>query len=321
VRDLVARLAVRGRSGGPRPDRRGPLAVAVASALFGTITVGGRYFAMQGLSLLEISLTQVLFAAIVLGAVLIWQPRHRPAHSEIRFFLLFGMMGAGLQLTQFAGIILGVPVALVALLLYSQPIWTALLGRVWLQEPLTPRKLVAVAVAVAGAGVLVDPWSARTSSYSTAGLAAAAAGGLLLSLWVLMSRSSGLRGNHPLTTSFAYSASTSLWLLAITPLLRLFWSEPAFVRLHPGVWLGNWRAVAVYTLVASLLPALLANWGLRRVEASKGGVLLLFEPVSAALLAYALFGEPLGVRIGLGGLLVLASNVVVLSERAGSEQA
>lgn len=302
-------------------DFRHHLAIAFASALYGTITVGGRYFADSGYSLLEISLTGVVFTALVLLPWVVFVPTHRPRAADLALFVWFGAAGAGLQLAQFAGIVLGVPVAMVALLLYSQPIWTVILGRIWLQEPVTRAKLSALGLASTGTVVLLQPFS-DAPRYPVPGLLAALLGGVLLSLWVMFSRVSGLRGNAPLTTAFGYSAGTTLWLLALTPALRIVLPQPLLTRLDPTVWADQWLAVAVYTLAGNLLPALLVMWGLRRIHASTAGVLLLFEPVSAALLAYALFAEPLTGPIGLGGALILVSNYVLVrgEGRTGSHE-
>ncbi len=299
-------------------DRLRQLAVAVASVFYGTIAVGGRYFVNSGFSLLEVSLTGVLFGALLLGPMIAVIPAYRPRASDLGFFLLFGAAGAALQLTQFAGIVLGVPVALVVLLLYSQPIWTVIFARVWLQEAITRRKLGSVLLAVLGTVVLFDPFG-QIGDVSVAGLLAAMAGGLMLSLWVMFSRVSGLRGNPALTTTFGYTAFTAVWLLAAYPLVRALLPEPAMSRLDPAVWARQWQAVAVYTLVGSVLPALLAMWGLRRVQASTAGILLLLEPISAAVLAYLFFGESLTVGMWLGGGLILLSNVVLIGRGRGSE--
>lgn len=295
-----------------RPRLLHYLAVMAGAAFYGGITVGGRYFADLGYSLLQISLTGTLFGSLMLLPVLVCCPRYRIRPTEWLFFAGFGVAGALLQITQFAGIVLGVPVALVALLLYTQPIWTVILGRVWLGEPVTRPKIIALALAVVGTAVLVDPTGAA-SGHSRLGLGAALLAGLMLSFWVLFARVSALRGNESLTTTFGYSAGTALVLLGAIPLLRVIGPDQALARLDIPMWVDNWRAVGGYTLLAAVMPALLTMWGMRGVQASVAGVLLLLEPVSAALMAYVLFSEPLTSSIWFGGALILAANWVLLS--------
>lgn len=281
--------------------------------LYGSITVGGRWFAERGLSLFEISLVGVGFTALLLAPVLWWRPDLRLRRRQLGFFVAFGMIGGALQLAQFGGIVAGVPVAVVALLLYTQPIWTVLLGRWILGEAITPRKLLAAALALVGTVVLLEPFES-VGRHPPLGLAAALAAGLFLSLWVIWSRRSGLDGCHAVTTTFGYTGFSALFLLASWPLLRMVAPEGLF-RLDPRVYSDLAPDVAIYVLVAGLAPALLAMWGMQRVEASVAGILLLLEPVSAALQARWLWGETLDGPVLVGGGLVLLANWVLLRRR------
>jgi drug/metabolite transporter (DMT)-like permease len=290
------------------------LAVLAGATFYGGITVGGRWLSDRGFSLYEISLTTVGLTALVLLPLLVARPSLRPQRRDLKLFAAFGAVGAALQLTQFSGIVLGVPVALVALLLYTQPIWTVILGRVWLAEPVTRAKLGAVLLATVGVAVLLDPNGAAGDA-PVAGLVAAVLAGVALSIWVILARVSALRGNAAATTTFGYGAGSALWLLAVWPAAALLLPDPAMVRVSAAPFVEHWHWVALYTAAASLLPAMLTMWGMRRVEASTAGVLLLLEPVSAALLAWPLFGEPLGGNLALGAGLILAANWVLLRRR------
>jgi drug/metabolite transporter (DMT)-like permease len=205
-----------------------------------------------------------------------------------------------------------VPIALVALLLYTQPIWTVVLGRWLLAEMITPRKLGSAGLAIAGTVVLLDPIGLIGAEISKIGMLAALASGLFLSLWVILARISALRSNPALATTFGYSASTALVLLAVAPLAQAAIPDPALSRLEPAAWLVHWPAVALYTLIANVLPALLVIGGMRRVDASSAGVLLLLEPVSAALFAAWAFAEPLTANVLGGGALILGSNALLI---------
>ncbi len=284
--------------------------IIAASTLYGLITVGGQYFHNVGFSLYEISCL-IFFLAISLIPLLIFKKEYRFPREQITFFITFGFIGAGLQIGQFAGIVLGVPVAIVALLLYSQPIWTSVFGRLFLNETITTRKILALLLALTGILVLVNPFGIQ-NKFSAAGLMAALGAGVFFSLWVIWGRKSGLKNQHFLTTAFGYSFFTSLWLLLLYPLAAFLWDEPKFVRLDPGVYLEFWWVVAGFTICAGLMPHFLAFAGMRKVDASTTGVLLLFEPISAAVLAFIFFNQPLTSNIWLGGGLILFSNYVLL---------
>jgi drug/metabolite transporter (DMT)-like permease len=222
--------------------------IIAASTLYGLITVGGQYFHNVGFSLYEISCL-IFFLAISLIPFLIFKKEYRVPREQITFFIIFGFIGAGLQIGQFAGIVLGVPVAIVALLLYSQPIWTSVFGRLFLNETITTRKILALLFALTGILVLVNPFGIQ-NKFSAAGLLAALGAGVFFSLWVIWGRKSGLKNQHFVTSAFGYSFFTSLWLLLLYPLAAFLWDEPKFVRLDPGSYLQFWWVVAGFTIFA-----------------------------------------------------------------------
>jgi drug/metabolite transporter (DMT)-like permease len=286
-------------------------AVLVGSALYGGITVGGRVFANLGFSLLEISIVGGMFGALALLPALSRNPAWRIQRRDLTLFVGFGLMGVTLQITQFAGVVLGVPIAIVALLLYTQPVWTVVLGRMWLNEPITGRKLAALALAAAGVVLLVGP-TETTSQHSALGLAAAAVAGVMLSLWVILARISALRGNHPVTTTFGYQGATTVGLLAFWGVMSLAGQSAELWRLDPAMFALHWWPVIVYTIAVNVAPALLVMWGMHGQEASIAGVLLLMEPVSAAALAWFMFGESITGHVWLGGALILGANAVLV---------
>ncbi len=287
--------------------------ILLAAIFYGLITVAGKYFSDLGFSLYEISLL-IMFMPVALLPALLFRKDLRPQPRLFAFYVSFGLIGAGLQLTQFAGIVLGVPVAVVALLLYTQPIWTTVLGRLLLHEAITRRKIISAGLALIGVVFLVEPFSGHVTLNAT-GVLFAIAAGIFLSLWVIWGRKGGLRGQHFVTSAFGYAFFSSVCLLALYPLARWLFHEEAFVRLDFRNYLLHWRAVAGFTLFAGLTPACLAFSGMRTVEASTAGILLLLEPVSAAILAYLIFAQKPTSMIWIGGGFILFANYVLLQER------
>ncbi|MFQ5709474.1 MAG: DMT family transporter [bacterium] len=284
--------------------------ILAAAVFYGLITVGGKYFADLGFSLYEIALL-ISFSALTLIPVLLFNKKFRIRKAHLAFFIVFGLIGALLQLSQFAGIVLGVPVAVVALLLYTQPVWTTLLGRWLLEERITLKKLFVVPLAVVGILILVSPFQGPLRPDGL-GLLAALCAGIFLALWVIWGRSSGLRDQHFVTTTFGYSFFSALWLLVFYPVVHTVIAEVQISRLSFENYLEHWPGVAGYTLLAGLTPACLAFAGMKRVETSTAGILLLFEPVSAAALAYWLFGQPLTANVWFGGGVILLANYLLL---------
>jgi DME family drug/metabolite transporter len=84
--------------------------------------------------------------------------------------------------------------------------------------------------------------------------------------------------------------------------------------------LSGWLTVLYLGVVPSAVGYALYQRGLRHIPASTATILVLAEPLTAALLAWTLFGErltPIGIT---GGALLLAS-IVLLSRRGSGESA
>ncbi len=287
--------------------------VTTAALLYGTIAAGGQFFINSGLSLFEVSLYRVLLISLILLPVVLVKRQYLIKREAIYFFTVYGLIGAFLELTQFAGIALGVPVAIVVFLLYSQPIWTVPLARLMLDEKITVRKILSVVTAILGLSVLLKSWDIKSFD-SMAGVTCALLGGIFLSLWIIWGRKSGINTQHYLTTTIGWSGFSVIWLLLLWPITALFIQEPSIVELSLHSLANHWVNFLIFGLVAGVIPHLLFYRGMKNVQASIAGIILLLEPVSATLLAKITFDQPIGLNVLWGGCLILLSNYLVIRE-------
>lgn len=287
--------------------------VIIAAIFYGTITVGGKFFADLGLSLYEISLYPMVFMSLFFSIVVLLRRQYLFKKEMLSFFLFYGLIGALAILLQFGAIILGVPVAVVALLLYSQPIWTTVFGKLMLDERVTARKISAVAVAFAGVSLLLRSWNIERVG-SPAGIILATLGGIFLSLWIIWGRKSGINNQHYITVTAGWAFSSVLWLLLLWPVIRLFIQDSAIIGLSVGFPLKYWLLLVIFAFIACIIPALFFFKGVQKIDAFIAGIVLLMEPVSATIMASILFAQPIGLNILLGGSLILSSNYLALQK-------
>ncbi|MBI5884499.1 EamA family transporter, partial [archaeon] len=139
--------------------QQGCLLLAISGIMYGTLTVGGQFFSGLGLTLFEIAFYRMLIAFIFFLSIALVKRKYLIKKEMLPFFAVYGLIGFFLELGQFSGIVLGVPIAIAALLLYSQPIWTVLLGKLLLKEEITRKKVIAVSAAFAGIIILLNPLS------------------------------------------------------------------------------------------------------------------------------------------------------------------
>lgn len=84
---------------------------------------------------------------------------------------------------------------------------------------------------------------------------------------------------------------------------------PGGVTLPSGP--GGWWAVGYTAVGAAAIALLVQTWAQAQLPATRAAVIMTMEPVFAALFAVVLAGERLGLRIVLGGLLVLGAMLLV----------
>src|SRR3990172_4044690 len=285
--------------------------VLIAAILYGTITAGGQFFVNQGLSLFEISLYRVLFISLLLLPIVLIKRELLIKRGMLLFFLVYGLIGAFLELSQFGGIALGVPVAIVVLLLYSQPIWTIIIGRFMLNEKITLRKVLAVFIALSGVFIILKSWDIQ-SPKSLAGVISSLLGGVILSLWVIWGRMSGINKQHYVTTTIVYTSFSLVWLLLLWQIVNIFIAEPGIIRISTDFPLRYWFYFAIFGFIGGVIPHLFFYRGVQKVQAGVAGIILLLEPVSATVLADILFNQPIGLNIFIGGALILVSNYLII---------
>lgn len=293
----------------------GNLFIAASALFYGFITVGGRWLADGGCSLLEVSFYPLLLTALLLSIFRPGNLRLLFHRAHLPFFLTFGLIGAALQVTQYGGIVMGIPVAIVALLLYLQPMWTLLISRVCLGETITGPKLAGLLLCLGGVLILLAPAELQLPEVR-AGLTFALAAGMVLSCWVLWGkRSEQLDRVSPLVKTHGYALFSSLWLLPAAMAAPWLPLDRRFVELSGLRFQEQFWPIVAVALFAYLIPSCLFLAGVRHTEASTAGLLLVLEPLSAAVLAFLLLGQSIGWATAFGGSLILAANLLVLRPR------
>lgn len=287
--------------------------VALSAILYGGITAGGNFLLGVGLSVYEVSIYSLVIILVLLLPPLALRRDLFIKREYSLFYLIYGLIGASLQLSSFLALFLGVPVAIVAMLINTQPVWTTIIGRTFLGEAVNKRQMLAMAIALIGVVILLEPWTARQLGQMT-GILFSLAAGFLLSLWIIWGRRGGLNIQHSVTITFGFAASTLTMLLLFYPLVKLFSTDEKIIRLSFDLPASQWYFLIIFVLIANLTPHLLFFTGIRSVKAVTAGILLLLEPLSAAILAVIIFGQPLTPFMILGGSIILASNYFIIKK-------
>jgi DME family drug/metabolite transporter len=306
-------------------EREGVLSIASSGILYGLVTVGGSLLSRIGFSVLDVSFFFIFFSILALAPFALKKNPNLLSvmRSNWKFFILYAVVNLIILVSQFGSLALGLEPPIVALLLYTQPIWTMIFGRFAFSEKITVGRITIIILALIGVFLVTNPISffSQQVGLSTTNQTdklyselLALLGGLFLSLWLILGKKGRMsRIEEPVSLTFAVR-SFSLIPIGIVSLLafglgtRLFLSSPVDFNASLGY-------LVLFAIFAGAIPDYLFYRGVRKVAAVQAGVILLLEPVSAAVISIVIHIATLNLIQIAGGVLILLSNYFVVIER------
>ncbi len=285
--------------------------IIIAAILYGTIVAGGQFFKDLGMSVYELSIIRPVIVVLLILPFIIFNKKLRLKKQMIPFFTLYGLIGSFGILFQYAGLAYGVPVAVIIFLYYTQPIWTLFLGKLFLKESITKIKIISTIVALLGVLVLVKPWDI-TSVGKPIGLIFALLGAITGSLWIIMARKSGKQKQHYVTATFSYFLPLIVFIFLFQPISRLLFQDPSITRISFNFQPIFWIYALIWSIIGGIIPYFLYYKSTEKIEAGIAQIILLIEAISATLLAFIFFNQPIGINILVGGGLILVANYLVV---------
>jgi drug/metabolite transporter (DMT)-like permease len=284
----------------------GFLYVLAAAFMWGVIGVFTKFVLAEGVSALEIAFWRAVFGWMFFLAHAAVAGQLKAHRKDLPALLGFGVICVTLFYGAYQIAIRDVGMAMAAVLLYTAPAWVALLSKLVLKEEMTLVKAVCVAMTILGvACISLGPklMSGSTIDLNLFGLAAGLLSGFTYALYYIFGKKFLYR--YPTPTIFVYALPFGALLLL--PFIH-------FVHKSPEAWL----LMIGMALVTSYGAFSVYYAGLKRMDATHASVVATFEPLVAAVLAYALFGEKFSL-LGYAGssLIIAAVLMVVLSGTRG----
>lgn len=297
------------------PRARGVAMVVAAASFWGTAGLWTTWI-LRGsdLSAVQLAFVRDLAAFLILFAGL---RRARPdllrvQRAHLPWLALMGGVGIGLFHTLWNLSTLWNGVSLATVFQYTAPVVVTAAARVVWREPLTPRKLAAMCLALAGVALIVLPGALPALQVTASGLAAGLGSALTISVYILLAKRFAGVYNPWTLLLYMFGFAT----LALAP----------FAALSAGGWGMTphvLAALAAFVLLPTLAGFGLYTAGLRFLPASTASILSTIEVAFAALFAYLLLAERLGPGQWLGAGLILAAVALAAPPtrpRAGVER-
>lgn len=297
----------------PTP-RVGMLAIAVAGMLWGTVGVTTRavYELSPSADAVSVGFWRFAFAAPLLllaCRLALGRGAFRIGARDLSLMVLTGALLALYLVLYFAAIAFsGVSVATLVTVC-SAPVLVAALSAALLKERPTKGTLLSGASALSGTALLVAGAPTSDPRATLFGVLLALGSGAGYAAMTLLSRSFAAR-QHPLRTTALGFASGAVLLLPVALVGGLAARFPV----------EGWGLLIFMGAIPTALAYGLFLSGMRTTPAAVASLVTLLEPLTAALLAYLLFGERLG-PLGLLGAFLLLGSLVALYRGAGGRRA
>ena len=276
--------------------------ILAAAALWGIIGVWNRNLMAGGLSPTGIVVVRNFGGMLLLSAVFAVRDRtvFRVERAHLKYFFGTGVVSVMLFTCCYFTCQKLCSLAVASVLLYTAPSFVVLLSALLWREPVTKRKLLALALTLAGCAAVCGLFSGGLT-VTVPGILLGLGAGFFYALYSIFGRYA-LAHYSPMTVTvwtFFFAGPASLVLLRPADL--------AAMAARPSLWLVALGLVAVSTVT----PYLLYTRGLARVESGRASILASLEPVVASLAGVLVFGESLGLLTLLGILLVLAGVYIL----------
>lgn len=297
----------------PQASLRPYLVLIVAQIAVGSAAIFAR-FALTGAGPLAVSASRLTIAAIALLAL---AAIRRPAQSNKpsrRERIIFAFAGLALAI-HFAAWIWSLQytsVAISTLLVATTPIWTAAYDALARGLRLSALAFFSFAVAAAGLVMIVGYSIAPppVPGHADLGAALAVAGAIgIAAYFILIREVRASFGTRAIVTQ------TYTWAAIVLIAAAIAAHQPP----PPLSDTAAWGGILAMALISQLLGHTAMNSALRWFSASAVAFTTLVEPIVAALLALAIFGERLtGIAVA-GGLLVLGAIAIFIREERRGE--
>lgn len=272
----------------------------ISAVSFGIMPILARYAYASGADPITVLFLRFLIAAVLMFAILFVRKIPLPrGRTLFHLFLMGGLGYVGQSMCYFNALTMA-SASLVSLLLYLYPVLVTVLSAIFLKDRITPVKLAALGLALAGAFLTIGFSSEGTPLGIVLGVGAA----VIYSVYIVAG-SRVMQNVQALPASAVIMASAGLVYGGLAAV------RGTVLPSTPGGWLAILGIAVLCTVVA--ITTFMA--GIVRIGPTNAATVSTLEPVVAVVLAGLLLNESLSPLKLAGGALILAA--VVILTRAG----
>ena len=269
------------------------LDLTLLAALWGGSFLFMRY-AVPDFGVVPLIWLRVALASICLLPLLLMKRQFGALRRQAGALTVMGLFNSGLPFLLIAWATLSITAGLASIMNAMTPVFTALIGALWLGDRLDGRRSLGLLLGLAGVALL----AADKADFRPGG------SGWAIVAMLLATACYGFAANH-----------TRRYLQGVPALVNATGTQlvSALVLLPPALWswpermpgLGPWLAALVLGVACSALAYLLFFRLIARVGASRAVTVTFLVPVFGTLWGALFLGEPVTVSMLAGGAVVL----------------
>jgi len=273
---------------------------------------------LTSLALAEhVSLYTVLSWRYVLGAVVMvtWigaRTYPRMPWPEAARFIVLGGGGQALLVGMALSSLRYIPAATLGFLFYTYPAWVTLVQALRGAEPLTLRRVIALALSFGGIAVIImvpgttaREMAAAFDGATARGVALALGAAIVYGMYIPLM--GWMQKSHPVAVTSAYGkigSAICFLLLAV--------SERSFTMTLSTT---AWGAILALTLFSTVMPSVFFLMGLMRLGPVRTAIVSTVEPFLTAILGAVVLHQPVTPRLLAGGVMIVAAVVLLQFHR------
>lgn len=281
------------------PRLRGTIEISIASAGFGFLGIFGKWAFISGLSVGEFLSYRFTLAALLLWIfLLLFKPQWiRLSAKQTVIAALLGVFGYAFFSTLYFEAIEGLSVTLAALLLYTYPFWVNVFSHFFTHDKISKKE--ALCLIAASLGLVLLLWG-HIEVKNIWAIAAGLGSAISYAIYVLLS--GRLQKNvRPI--------SSSLYVITFGAIALSLFHRPHFEAVQS---LTSFQASCIFgiALICTILPLTLELAALQKLKSTEVALLMMIEPMTAAIMGALIFHESLSLRQLLGALVIAGALVV-----------
>ncbi len=196
------------------------------------------------------------------------------------------------------------------LLFFLSPVWTLLLAHLWLKEPVRKKHFFVIIIALLGAFIMLYRPDHQLNWWQQLPLPANDSEWWALSAGVAFALSNVISRRSAQLSLLHKSFAVWLGVIVIALVMLGFYRQPvmpALFTLQQG-----YLVIGIGLLLVSV--TFTVQYGVSKMPATRASVLFLFELVVAAIAAYYLADETLGLFDYIGGFMIMIASVLAVSD-------